>query len=551
AYTILGPLQPIASVPYAIRSLNALTASNVASVLSVANLPTNVTLLSSNQIFSASNTFNGVVTATNGSNSFVGAFSGTFAGNGSGLTTLTATNLTGTINDQRLSTNVALQSSANLNFAGSVSATNFTGSGHGLTNVPGAFFWVTASGNVQSFPNVGYICMNDTNPVTVTLPSSPSVGDTFKVAGVGAGGWNIAQNAGQSILSGNLAGNVGMSWKAVGLNGNWTAIACSADGTKLAATIGGSATGNLWVSTNSAFSWTSRATVQTWSSIAASADGTKWIAAVGYTPNSINTRGGIYRSTDSGTTWNVTSAPSTNWSAVASSADGTRLLAVARTGQIYFSVNGGSAWTAVGATGGSFFWRGCASSADGTNLLAVGEGGYVVVSSDGGATWVQRTNYLSQLISATMSADGNREIVTGNGGQVYLSTDAGTNWIQAATLGSQGMSIASSADGARLAAAVGDATATGNVYSSADSGSVWKSLAGAPVLMWSGIASSADGSVLAACVYGGSIYLSSQSSTTTGVGGYLFGQQHSAIELIYVGNGVFLPLNHEGTIRAY
>ena len=52
--------------------------------------------------------------------------------------------------------------------------------------------------------------------------------------------------------------------------------------------------------------------------------------------------------------------------------------------------------------------------------------------------------------------------------------------------------------------------------------------------------------------YGNSgIYVSSQSSTTAGATGYLIGPQHSAIELIYVGNGMFLPLSHEGTIRAY
>ena len=49
----------------------------------------------------------------------------------------------------------------------------------------------------------------------------------------------------------------------------------------------------------------------------------------------------------------------------------------------------------------------------------------------------------------------------------------------------------------------------------------------------------------------GNIYVSSQSSTTTGTAGYLTGPQHSAIELIYVGNNLFLPLSHEGTIRAY
>ena len=92
---------------------------------------------------------------------------------------------------------------------------------------------------------------------------------------------------------------------------------------------------------------------------------------------------------------------------------------------------------------------------------------------------------------------------------------------------------------------------SGNIFASSDSGASWRQLAGAPTGSWAAIASSADGSQLAAAVYGGNIYISSQSSTTTGTAGYLIGPQHSAIELIYAGNNLFLPLSHEGTIRAY
>ena len=73
----------------------------------------------------------------------------------------------------------------------------------------------------------------------------------------------------------------------------------------------------------------------------------------------------------------------------------------------------------------------------------------------------------------------------------------------------------------------------------------------APSAKWMGVASSSDGSLLAAVAYGGNIYVSSQASTTPGTAGYLSGAQHTAIELIYAGNNLFLPLSHEGTIRAY
>ena len=48
--------------------------------------------------------------------------------------------------------------------------------------------------------------------MTLTLPSTASVGSTIQIRGVGAGGWRIAQGAGQSIAFGNkttTAGNTG------------------------------------------------------------------------------------------------------------------------------------------------------------------------------------------------------------------------------------------------------------------------------------------------------------------------------------------------------
>ena len=136
AYTVLSPRQSLTSVPYAIQSLNASNAVVLTAPLQTTNLTGIIpnSLLSTNVAVLTNNViFSSGVTATN------------FTGNGFGLSNLPATSLTGTIPDARLSANVALQSNPNLNFAGAVSATNFTGAGHGLTNVPGAFFWVTVS----------------------------------------------------------------------------------------------------------------------------------------------------------------------------------------------------------------------------------------------------------------------------------------------------------------------------------------------------------------------------------------------------------------------
>ena len=68
---------------------------------------------------------------------------------------------------------------------------------------------------------------------------------------------------------------------------------------------------------------------------------------------------------------------------------------------------------------------------------------------------------------------------------------------------------------------------------------------------WTGVTCSADGSQLVLVANGGQIYTSSQGSTTAGTAGYLSGARLTTVELEYVGNGVFMPLSHEGTIRAY
>jgi hypothetical protein len=556
AYIVLSPRQTLTSVPYAIQAINAsnavaltvpLQATNLAGTIPNSLLSPNVAVLTNNVVFS------GGVTATN------------FTGNGYGLSNVPATSLTGTLPDVRLSANVALYN-ANASFSNGVTAVVFSGSGRWLTNVPGAFFWITNAGtSSQILPNWGYIATNDTAPVVFTLPSSPIAGDVYKVAGVGAGGWIIAQNANQTIAAGNLSHSIGQNWKATVSIVNWSAIASSASGTKLVATIN---FGQIYTSTNSGATWTPQAGSLGslyWSSVASSADGTKLVATVGDTAFGSAT-GYIYTSADSGVTWVLHNSSPVNtalaWSSVASSADGTKLVAVAYGDQIYTSVNSGTSWTKQTASSlGNKSWTCVASSAGGTNLVAAVNGGYIYTSTDSGVHWAYQpgsgngTLLWSALAS---SSDGVNLIAatTGNSGQIYTSSNFGTNWTAqtvSSTASASWSSVASSADGSHLAA-VYNAIAPGNIFTSDDFGATWTERNGASSAAWSGVASSADGSQLAATAttYGNSgIYVSSQSSTTTGTAGYLIGPQHSAIELIYTGNNLFLPLSHEGTIRAY
>jgi hypothetical protein len=554
AYAVLSPRQPLTSVPYAIQSLNAssaavltgpLPATSITGTIPNSLLSPNVAVLTNNVIFSGS------VTATN----FIGngfglsnvpgtSLIGIITGNGSGLSSVPATSLTGTLPDARLSANVALQSNPSLNFAGTVSATNFSGGGYGLTNVPGAFFWVTVAANTQAQPNVGYICNNGVVPVTITLPSSPSVGDVYKVAGVGAGGWIIKQNANQMIAAGNLSDSIGESWTARGIITNWSAVASSADGTKLVATVKG---GQIYTSADSGVTWTPQASSTNWSSVASSSDGTYLVAGVG---NNVSLIGYIYTSGNSGIgSWSPHDS-ARQWVSVASSADGTKLAAAvygtAGSGNpgIYTSTSSGASW---GQRKAVQFCSAVASSADGTKLVATVYSGQIWTSTDSGNSWVARDSSRNWTAVAS-SADGSRLLAAVSGGSLYISYNSGTNWMAVNTgTTAQWTALASSADGSRLVAVA----SPGQVYISTDSGVTWAQRSGLPAASWTGAACSADGSKLVLVASGSQIYTSSQGSTTTGTAGYLVGPQHSAIELIYAGNNLFLPLSHEGTIRAY
>ena len=139
------------------------------------------------------------------------------------------------------------------------------------------------------------------------------------------------------------------------------------------------------------------ASTNNWSALAASGDGAKLVAA-SYDDPAFNP-GQIYVSTNSGTTWNLTGAPSNFWSGVCSSTNGEDLGAVVSGGGIYTSTNAGATWAqAQNAPYG--VWYAIASSWDGSRLVAVSGGAerFVYTSPDAGQTWVSNNVPDSQVL---------------------------------------------------------------------------------------------------------------------------------------------------------
>ncbi len=480
----------------------AITAENVSGTIVDSQLSSNIVRLSSGGTFTMPVT---LPAGSSGSGTFSGTLSGTFSGNATGTF-----NGTGSI-------------------AGTLSGDGHSISNLNVTNIVGVVQanpnWQLVQSSPQQLASANNYLVTAAAQTTVNLPVSPGLGDTLRLSGSGVGGWIISQNAGQSIATGPLGLPAGKNWVANGaVSKPYVSVASSIDGTMLVAA---GFNDQLFTSSNAGASWTPRDSSRAWQSVASSADGTHLAAVVSI--------GQAYTSVDSGAHWAPQGTTGIAYHSVASSADGTKLVAAAYNGFIYTSVNGGSNWTQRAT---SLPWYGVASSTDGTKLAACINGGTFYTSTDSGATWNPHGTS-STYYSITSSSDGTKLAAVANGGFIYTSGDSGNNWTQRAT-SQPWISISSSYDGNTLIAVING----GAIYASFDSGQTWNAkTTGGPA--WSAVAISGDSTRAVAAIDNGVMY-SSISATTTGTGGSLVGSQYSNIELQHVGSGLWQPLSFLG-----
>ena len=217
-------------------------------------------------------------------------------------------------------------------------------------------------------------------------------------------------------------------------------------------------------------------------------------------------------------TWTLTSAPTNlTWESVACSSDGTKLVAVddGLYAIIITSTNSGKTWTQAPPFSVNGDWQSVASSSDGTKLVAGSSWG-IYTSTNSGATWTQSSpSYLSAYAVAS-SSDGTKLVELGGG--IWTSTNSGTTWNPTSeTVEYYWQSVASSADGTKLAAVI----AYGGIFTSTNSGVTWENSYW-PILNWQCVASSSDGTKLVAVSVGSGlegksedgIYTSTDSGTT-------------------------------------
>ena len=216
------------------------------------------------------------------------------------------------------------------------------------------------------------------------------------------------------------------------------------------------------------------------------------------------TGGGVFRSSDDGTTWMDVSIASSKYGVEALAVSGSNLFAGTDSG-VFVSEDNGLSWKPVnnGLTNDTVY----ALLASGTNLFAGTWGGGVFRSTDNGTSWTTINNGLTQtnVISLAMygttllAGAGNND---GSGG-VFLSTDNGTTWNDTYLPSTSVYSFAASGTNLYVGTYSG-------VYLSTDTGSSWS----LPLTSYMTQALAVSGTKLFGGTFGGGVSLSTDDGSS-------------------------------------
>jgi photosystem II stability/assembly factor-like uncharacterized protein len=214
------------------------------------------------------------------------------------------------------------------------------------------------------------------------------------------------------------------------------------------------------------------------------------------------------------------------WCWIEASADALDLIALeCGSNYIYISHDGGVNWDRAEDPGAGS-WKSVEISDDG-NIMVAARNTYpsIYLSTDSGETWDVQSNSPQSPYYLGITADASKMAVTGfeeSQHRLYVSLNQGVDWARAemptdAVASSTRFAITYSDDGSLLVVAdysINGVTLGGYIYLSTDDGQTWATSTGAGRRKWYALASSEDGSKLAAIEDHGYVYLSDDSGVT-------------------------------------
>jgi hypothetical protein len=226
------------------------------------------------------------------------------------------------------------------------------------------------------------------------------------------------------------------------------------------------------------------------------------------------TFGGVFLSTNNGTSWTAVNNGLTNTWVNALAVSGTNLFAGTNGGGVFLSTNNGTSWTSVntGLTNpyvNALAVSPAAGGTGGTYLFAGTIGGGVFLSTDNGTSWTAVNNGLTGTGVLSLAISGTNLFAGTNGGGVFLSTNNGTSWT-AVNTGLANVSVyALVISGTNLFAGT-----SGGVFLSTNNGTSWTAVNSGLADYISVYALAVSGTNLFAGTYGGGVFLSTNNGTS-------------------------------------
>jgi len=175
--------------------------------------------------------------------------------------------------------------------------------------------------------------------------------------------------------------------------------------------------GGVFLSTNNGTSWTAvNAGLSSWYIEALIFSGTDLFAGTGGS--------GICHSTNNGTSWTAVNAGLTNTTVWSFAVSGTNLFA-GTAGGVFLSTNNGTSWTSV--SDGLTDTDVRTFAIIGTNLFVGTLSGGVFRSTNNGTSWTPANNGLTNTTVLALAISGTN-LFAGTGSRVFISTNNGTSW---------------------------------------------------------------------------------------------------------------------------